>query len=359
MNPKLFFLKARAILVLALALTVGLLIGGTDGALAGAFVTFAVAAAGVPMSPLLCVVEFPTLLDVAKTDKGSAYDVIDESIHSHAEVNLFPVSTQAETTLEVTVQKGLPGGSTFRRPNEGVLPSKTSFENKRFDMSLVNRRVEVDRDGVYARAKDKARLLVTQSVPQMEKALADIATQIWYGLLSDPNKGFPGLVAQMADDASHVVDVTGTSAKSSVFFLDLRPSSVELVFGAEQTITMGDDWKEETVFLGDDNKRMTALVNQIVGWVGLRLLNVNRAVRIKNIGTASNKTLTDTHMHAALNLCQDELGFTPTHIVGNGRSFEQLRVSRVTSLLPNPPAVTEFAGIPIVRSINISKAETV
>jgi hypothetical protein len=120
---------------------------------------------------------------------------------------------------------------------------------------------------------------------------------------------------------------------------------------------MADDWKEETVFLGEENARLLALTNQITGWVGIRLLNKNRAVRIKNIGTASGKVLTNAMMNSALNLCQDELGFTPTHIVGNGRSFEQLRLDNVTALLPNPPRVTDIAGIPVVRSINISKAE--
>jgi hypothetical protein len=303
--------------------------------------------------------EYPTLLDVAASDKGSGYDVITEAIYSHAEVNLFPASTQSETTLDVTVLKGLPSGSTFRRANEGVLPSKTSFENKRFDMALVDRRVEVDKLGVYARAKDKARLLINQSVPQMEKALSDVATQIIYGAINDANKGFPGLIAQMSSAATHNVDVTGTTAKSSVFFLDVRPTSMELVFGNDGTLMMQDDWTEGTVFLGDDNARLLALINMITGWVGFRLLNVNRAVRIKNIGTATGKTLTDAHMHTALSLCEDDLGFRPTHILGNGRSFEQLRSSRVTDLVPNPPAIKEFEGIPVVRSINISKAETV
>lgn len=305
----------------------------------------------------MAVPQFPTLLEVAKLDKGSGYDVIQEAIHSHAEIDLFPASTQSETTLDVTVLKSLPGGSTFRRPNEGVLPTKSAFENKRFDMSLVDRRVEIDRDGVYARAKDKARFLVNQSKPQMEQALSDIAVQIIYGKLNDTNKGFPGLIAQAANDAQHVVDVTGTASKSSVWFLDINPASMELVFGADQSLTMEDEWTEETVFLGEDNARMKALTNRIFGWVGLRLLNINRVVRIKNIGVVENKTLTAEHMNTALNLCQDDLGFRPTHILGNGRSFEQLRLSLATDLLPDPKRLNDFDGIPLVRSINISKSE--
>lgn len=306
----------------------------------------------MPLDPA----KFPTLLDVSVNDKGSGHDVITEAIYSHQEVNLFPASTQTETTLDVQVLESLPGGASFRLPNEGVAPSKTTYGLKRFDMALVERRVEVDKHGVYERAKDKARLLVNQSKPQMEQALQDIAKQIIYGSLNDANKGFPGLLAQAADDAQHVVDATGTANKSSVWFLDISPATMELVFGADATLTMSDDWDEETVTQTGD-KRLKVLANIIKGWVGFRLLNRNRAVRIKNVGIANGKTLTDALMHQALNLCQDELGFTPTHILGNGRSFEQLRTSRVTTLVPDPPRINEFAGIPLVRSINISKSE--
>jgi len=300
--------------------------------------------------------KFPTLLDVSVNDKGSAHDVIVEAIHSHQEVNLFPSSTQPECKLDVQVLVSLPGGDTFRRPNEGVSPSKTTFELKSFDMALVERRVEVDKHGIYERAKDKARLLINQSVPQMAKALSVIAQQIIYGSLNDANKGFPGLLAQANDAATHVVDATGTSAKSSVWLLEVLPANMELVFGADASLTMGDDWDEETVTV-DGTNRLKVLSNIIKGWVGFRLLNRNRAVRIKNIGVAAGKLCTNARMNDALNLCQDDLGFTPTHILGHGRSFEQLRKDNITDLLPNPPRLTEFAGIPLIRSINISKDE--
>lgn len=306
--------------------------------------------------------KFPTLLDVAKLDKGSGYDVIQEAIHSHVELDLIPTRTQADTDLEVTVMTELPDGETFRRPNEGILPSKPKFTTKKFPMALVDRRVEIDKYGVADKSKDKARLRVNLSVPQMNAALRDIAKQIIYGRLDDPNKGFPGLVAQAANDDQHAVNVAGASNRSSVWFLELVPSAIELVFGEGQTITMGDEWDEETIFIQNPDKlselrRLRVEFNQIHGWAGLRLLNIHRAIQIKNIGTAAGQTLTHAHMVAALNKAQDELGFRPTHILGHGRSFEQLRQTNATDLLPNPPRLTEYDGIPVVRSINISQNE--
>ncbi len=313
--------------------------------------------------------EFPTILDVSASDKGSGHDVIVEAIYSNAEVNLFPAVVEDDTSLEVSVMTDLPGGETFRRPNEGVLPTKTTLTAKKFDMSLVDRRVEVDRDGIYARTKDKPRFLVNQSVPQASKALSDISKQIIYGKLGDMNKGFPGLIAQASVDEGHAIDAGGTTDLTSVWLLDIRPSSLELVFGSNQSLTMNDDWKEETVYLHNDKKpsegprRMLAMTNRLFGWVGLRLWNINRVVHIRRIGTTvkannvAGNTLTSDLMVDAMNLCTDELGFTPTHILGNGRSFEQLRKSLATPEVPNPARLTAWDGVPIVRSINILKNE--
>ena len=200
-------------------------------------------------------------------------------------------------------------------------------------------------------------------MPQAAQALSDISKQIVYGKLGDLNKGFPGLIAQASTDAAHCIDAGATENLSSVWLLDIRPSSLELMFGSNQSLTMGDDWKEETVYLHNDKKpsegprRMLAMTNRLFGWVGLRLWNINRVVHIRRIGTAPGTTLTDDLMVAAMNLCEDELGFVPTHILGNGRSFEQQRESRKTALLTSPPRIEDFNGIPIVRSINILKNE--
>lgn len=303
--------------------------------------------------------EYPTLLDVAKTDKGSGFDVIDETIHSHEELTVFPAATQEGTRVDFTVITDLPGGNTFRIANEGIESTKTGLGTKSFDMALANRLVEIDKHGVYEKAKDKARTLVLQSVPQMNKVLSDVAVQAWYGLDADPNKGFPGLIKQMSQAATHNYDVTGAAAKSSVFMIEVTPSVLDLAFGNDQTLTMGDDWKEYKITL-PDGKRLTVLGNEIAGWVGLRLYQVNRCVRIKNIGTANGKTLTDAHLYAGLNLCED-LGFKPTHIFGNPRSFEQVRASRTATSPSGAPAprLDNWEGIQIVRSINISKAETI
>jgi hypothetical protein len=154
------------------------------------------------------------------------------------------------------------------------------------------------------------------------------------------------------------VDATGTANKSSVWFLEVGPEMVEFLFGRGKTITMGEEWDVETV-LDSNNKEFQAYTNWLNGRVGARLANKHAAVRIKNLGTAAGKKLTDALMFSALEKC-DELGMTPNVIFGRPRSFYQLQESRTATTKDGRPAPLprDWEGIPIVPTINITTSET-
>lgn len=297
------------------------------------------------------------MLDVAKLDAGVGHEVIDEVIAMYPEVSAFPAETMQGATKEVSVLKTLPTAS-FRNANEGVTRSKAEFETKVFQTSIFDLQVAVDLQGVLKASKDQARFLKNQSLPSMRAVLKLIAKQIIYGSANDA-KGFPGLVSQHAADTDHVYDVTGTGGTtSSVWFLQVGADTCGLTFGNEQSITMSDDWKEETVY-DANSKPFQALTNWISGRGGFELRNKNASVRIKNIGTATNKTLTDAIMYQALQLCE-QLGMTPNLILGSPRSFEQLRAARTATSPSGAPApkLRDWEGIPIISSINVLNTET-
>lgn len=307
---------------------------------------------------------YPTLLDVAKNDKGSGYPVIDETVERYPEIATFPADTIDGMAMELEVLTGLPGGSSFRKANEGTARTVPTFENRLFQAMLVSRQVGVDR-GVLANSKDQARFLINRSKPQMQKAMHDIAKQTWYGIsgkdgnganLGDEN-GFPGLIEQYSPDTQHEVDATGASAKSSVWLLELGPECIEHLYGQNQTLIMDDDWKEETLYDGS-NRPYQGLTNWINGRVGLRLANRHRAIRIKNIGTANGKTLTDAMLFEALQKAE-ELNMVPNAIFGTPRSFYQLRSSRTPTNEKGKPVsrLADWEGIPIIYTTNISNNE--
>lgn len=299
--------------------------------------------------------KFLTLPDVAKLDAGSGYPVIDQTLGAAKELEVLPASTIIGASMELTVLTTLPVVG-FRHANEGSARKKAEWATKTFQTAIIAEQVAVDIIGVLKASRDQARTLLAQSKPLMKATLKHIAKQLWYGTGNDV-KGYPGLTLQYSADADHEVDATGVSALSSVWFVEAGDEHLELLFGNDATVTMSDDWKEETV-LDASGKPFEAATNWINGRPGFRLANKHAAVRLKNIGTANGKTLTDALMGQAYQKCV-ELEMNPTHIFMTPRSAEQLRASRTTYSPTGAPAPrpSEYNGIPIVETQNLSNAE--
>lgn len=297
---------------------------------------------------------YNTLSDVAKLDAGAGFPVIDETLAFYPELQYIPAEVITGASMELSILKTLPTAS-FRYANEGTARKKAEFETKTFQTAIIDQQCAVDIQGVLKASKDQARFLINQAKPHMKAVLNHICKQMYYGSVNDA-KGFPGLIAQYAADAAHEVNLAGGSAKSSVWFLQVGPETLHFLFGNDQSITMNDDWKEETVYDGGNNP-LQALTNWINGRVGFRLANKHTAVRIKNIA-ASTQVLTDAKMYEGLQKCE-ELGMVPNLIVGNPRSFEQIRVGRTTYSPTGAPApkLRDWEGIPILSTINITVAE--
>ena len=146
---------------------------------------------------------FPTLLDIAKLDKGAGYPVIDETIGKAPELATFPADTIAGASMELTVLTTLPTVG-FRTANSGAPRQKADFATKIFQTAVIEQQVAVDINGVLKASKDQARTLENESKPFMKAVMKWIAKQIWYGTGNDV-KGFPGLTLQYSADAQHEV----------------------------------------------------------------------------------------------------------------------------------------------------------
>jgi hypothetical protein len=200
-----------------------------------------------------------------------------------------------------------------------------------------------------------AKLLSSEQAGHAESAMRHIARQTWYGIGNDA-KGFVGLIAQMITGATHEVDATGSSAKSSIFFARLGTNTLQHWYGHNRTLTFDDFYRQTVTASGGGS--MEAEVSWMHCHVGVRLQQRNALVRIKNIGTANGTTATYAHMHAALRKFRD-LGQEPTHIFMNSRTLEQLRLTLVTALVPEPSVPKEFEGIPIVLTNALSENESI
>lgn len=298
---------------------------------------------------------YMTLLEIKKLNDGVGFDLVEENVLLCPELRIIPAEVIAGTEMKLTVRTDLPTVG-FRNLNEGMARSKSGYEPRIFSCADLSGQIAIDL-GVYRKALDPLRLQQSEASGFMEAAFRHVAKQFWYGTTNDA-KGFPGLIAQML--AANEIDATGTSAKSSVYFVRVARETCQFLFGNGTTIDLQPEWKEETVLDANSNP-FQAMTNWLNGAVGARLANKNSVVRIKNIGTAAGKTLTDAHMFSAYEKFTTALGAEPTHIFMTPRSREQLRASRTATNGEGKPAAlpVDWNGIPIIASSAISNAETI
>lgn len=300
-----------------------------------------------------------TLLDLKKLNDGIGTDIVEENILLAPELRIIPADILSGTEMSLTVRTDLPSVA-FRNLNEGVARSKGKYETRIFQCADLSHQIAVDK-ALVAKSLEPARLLGNHMSGAVEAAFRHVGKQFWYGTANDA-KGFPGVIAQMIADSEHEIDATGASAKSSVFFVRIARETVQFLTGNGTTLSMQDEWKEETVYDPNGNP-FQAFTNWLNFAVGARVANKHSVVRIKNIGTAAGKTLTDALMYQAYEKFTTNLGAEPTHIFMTPRSNEQLRASR-TNTGSNakgevPTLPQDWNGIPIVRSSAISNAETI
>ena len=274
---------------------------------------------------------------------------------------MFPVDTISGDTVTLSIETGNPSVG-YRNANEGTSAKKGTFASRIFQTSIIEQFINVDIQGVLNASKDPARVLTAEARSVTKAVLSHIAFQQWYAgttQASTDAKAAPGFLAQSNSAATHVVDATGSTAKTSVWIMELGQGSCDHLYGNDNTLMFGEDWTEETA---DDasNNSLRVLQNWISGRVAPRLANKNAAIRIKNIGTDSGKGLTDLLLAKAFRQAR-ELGMNPNAIFATPRSIEQLQVSRTTySPIGAPaPMPEEYQGVPIYQTINLSNAETV
>lgn len=308
----------------------------------------------------------PTLLDLAK-QRGNDLTVglIEESILVNPEIRVFPARGIKSTSYKTLVRTGYPTAQ-FRNANQGTPWSKSSFENRLVECFIIDSQVAADKAlaDVWEPGGAAAYQMI-ESAGVLEATHRRVAKSIYYGNsaaavaagLGDA-KGFPGLI-DAYDNVGHYVDATGSTALTSVWAVKLGIKDVHLIEGGNTSIDIMPEWRLETVYDADNNA-FTAYVNSLMGWIGMQVGSVNSVVRIKNIGTDTNKGMTDSLGQQALELFPS--GVAPDFFIMNRRSRRQLQGSR-TPTANNPfnanqiPLPTDIEGIPLLITDAISNNE--
>jgi hypothetical protein len=300
----------------------------------------------------------PNLLDLAK-QRGNDVQVglIEENIQSNPEMRIFPMRQIVSTAYKTLIRTGYPTAG-FRHANEGVARSKSTFENRMVECFILDSQIAADK--AIADAWDPGgapAYQMIEAVGVLEAVMRTVSRQIYYGntaaavagVVSDA-KGFPGFI-DAYDAANHEVDATGATARSSVWAVRLGIKDVHLIAGGGGLPNILPEWRIQTVNL-DDNTAFTAYVNSLMGWIGMQVGAIHSLVRVKNIGVAEGKTMTDDLGSQALEKFPS--GIRPDYFIMNRRSRRQLQQSRQAvaavggfqaSTVPTP---TDIEGVPIL-----------
>lgn len=293
-----------------------------------------------------------TLADVIKVNFGKDNPIVDEVLVVAPELSAIPVRVIPGTSMPVTVRTGIPDAS-FRLQNQGVSPSKVSYETREFATAILEHRLVID-ERQFDAAVDPVRFMEDHYVAAYQAIVKAIGSQFYYGNPSGTTAGFPGLNLQAL--AANEINAGGSTAKTSAWMLQGGRNAVEIIFGSGQQIVKGKE-RLETAY-DADGKAFSAIVNTVSCRVGVVLTNKNRAFRIKNIGTDTGKGLTETLLWSAWERAM-EVGANPTDILMNIRSSSQLRASLGTNPVtgrPFPPLM-DFESIPVTITASITNAE--
>lgn len=291
-----------------------------------------------------------TLLDIAIVNNAGLANLVDETVGAFPEVALVGMLPIEGTVYKQLVRVERPEVG-FRDANEGTDPSRSRYEERQFDCHIFNPRWEVDK-AVADRHIGGAQLLISEEAAAvLESTFEHLGKQFYYGTAND-GKGFPGLMS-IYDTTNMEVDAGGSSNKGSVWGLRLNRNQVQFLLGASGALELSPVSIRDIADVS--GKRFEAYVQTLQAHIGLRVTDLRSVGRIKNIGSDSGKKMTDALTHELIN--KFPANQPPDVLLMNRVKREQLRQSRITDLVPNPPTPTESCGIPIVCTDALTDSE--
>lgn len=303
-----------------------------------------------------------SILDVFKAKSGDAeVGIIENSEVEAPEFSVVPGRDIDGIKYQTKVRTGRPTVA-FRKPNDGVDPTKSNLELKDVNCYIMSGRVEADKAVADAYPGGWETYFAEESSATFEAATETFGTQFYYGNINEAENGasadgFPGL--QSVVDSSMVYDATGTSAgaANSIYLVRFGPKDVQAVLGMGGMLELGDVRVESIT--GNNSKQLPGYVADLSAWIGLQNSNKNSVARIYNVTTESGKGCDDDLITKALELFPANR--MPTHILMPKRALFQLQRSRTATNSTGraAPIPTESFDIPIVVTGSLLTTEAI
>lgn len=283
------------------------------------------------------------LLDIAKLkNTDPIVGMIEEAAKSNIEIETFATRPISGTSYKTKVRTGLPTTS-FRAANEGTSLSKSSFEQRLTECFVIDPIIQIDKAVADDDPDGPEACMAMETVGHLESVLQLICTQIYSGVSAGDAKGFPGFADLIHADM--IEPAGGSTAKTSAWLVRSGLRDVHFVFGRDGQITTSD--MVEGVALDTNGKSYPVYRVTISARIGLGIESIYSVCQIKDIGTDTDKGLTDALIAKALS--RFPAGKGPTALYCGRRSLQQLQGSRTATNTTGAPAPfpEDSFGVPI------------
>jgi hypothetical protein len=268
--------------------------------------------------------------------------------------------TEASDTMETLFMTSVPEVNPFRIANEGVLPTKGTYEKRLHQLATATAYWFADKAVIDKNPAAGATLMLQRAIEQMKIQQRALGKQFFYGVKNGGYKnGFPGLLDLMMPE--FVVDAGGTGDKlTSAYFVYFGEEGVSWRYGMEGSMDLSEP--REVTRQDANGKYFPAIEQYLQYYPGLRVNSKYSVGRIANIDVSSCETsslsseaFTDTHIYNLL--MRLPAGLKPNVALMPYRAALLLSASRATvNVVTNPTAnltiasgvtapTTEFEGM--------------
>jgi hypothetical protein len=280
--------------------------------------------------------------------------------------------TESADTVETLFMTGIPDTDPFRDANEGVVPTKGTYEKRIMQLKTATAYWFADTAVIEKNPDAGATLMFQRAKEQMKIQHQALGRQFFYGVKhGGSSKGFYGLLDLMTKD--HVISAGGTGDKlTSAYFVMFGEEGVSWRYGKDGSMNLSEP-KEVTKY-DKHGHAFPAIEQYLQYYPGLQVNSKYSVGRIANIDVSSIETAAMnpsafTYQHIYQLLAKLPAGMKPSVVFLPYRAALLLAASRTTVNITNDASansviaaglitpVTEFEGIPFVPTDNIKIGE--
>lgn len=228
-----------------------------------------------------------SLYDLYTLQRNDVFTGLVEDVTTYApEFASIPVVTRPGTTYNIVKRTALPAAG-FRRINDGVTASKSTFKKETKEMFFLDAPINVDEAVVKGQDGTAGDILSIEAQGVLQNSIITIGAQTYYGTTQN-QYGFPGLRSQL----SGVITAGATTNSSSAYLVWLNPQGVHFDVGRDGEIAMMPYIRQQIAATSPGSGNFFAWVSNISCHIGLSVNSTWSVWAV--VGIDPTHKLTDT-----------------------------------------------------------------